>query len=347
MSCKYVFVNFITSSSPTTDTTTNGFKSPPNLLTTNDRMVNNMTTDTISITDEPVVSSMIANRRDSFQSFFTPSSSSELATYQSFTDNLHDDETDGIEYVLPLSPSLNSSPAKQNLNQHKQLEYDRFMGTDQSLFNGTAIIEKFISDSISNSVVTYDELNTCSVDNPIDIIYGGSDEWTYAEDFLLTTIAIAPATKSDATTTIALENLTDNSPKDLLSTENNINEIITIDAQMPDGEAFNSDAERQNETNDNDECRLDGKDDGGNSSEAELTDLEWLIDLKKASNMSAGLTGCANSRSTNGQLAVNTNFNGSCIIDDIDNGDDSTEREISNRDLSAEKFNKFMTQVKQ
>lgn len=346
MSCKYVFVNFITSSSPTTDTTTNGFKSPSSLLTTGDKSINNMTTDMISITDEPVISSMIANRRDSIQSFFTPSSSSELATYQSYTDHLPDDEADGIEYVLPLSPSLTSSPTKQNLNQHKHLEYDKFMGTDQTLFNGTAIIEKFISDSISNSVVTYDELNTCSVDNPIDIIYGGSDEWTYTEDFLLTTIAIAPNAKGDTASTIELENIPEGNPKDLLLMNNNVNEMTDIDAQMPGNGTHDTSKEKQPETDDNDENGLDAKDDGGNSSEAELTDLEWLIDLKKASNMSAGLT-CANNRSTIGQLATNANFNGNCIIDDIDNGDDSTEREISNRDLSAEKFNKFMTQVKQ
>lgn len=89
-------------------------------------------------------------------------------------------------------------------------------------------------------------------------------------------------------------------------------------------------------------------DDEDSSSEHELTNLGWLIDLKNLTHWPTDTT-ISNRKNSNGKLnpATTNNIISNCIIDDIDENDGCIESIVSDKDLSEERFRKFTIQVKQ
>lgn len=81
------------------------------------------------------------------------------------------------------------------------------------------------------------------------------------------------------------------------------------------------------------------------SSEQELTNLGWLIDLKNLTNWSS--QSASSRKKSMGTFNVNSDGIIKCIIDDIDDDDGCLEPIITDRDLSEERFKKFTIQVKQ
>lgn len=89
------------------------------------------------------------------------------------------------------------------------------------------------------------------------------------------------------------------------------------------------------------------EDDDESSSEHELTNLGWLIDLKNLAQWPVD---------TNSSNRKNSNANShsalvsgitSCIMNDIDDEQNAVAPVISEKDLSEERFKKFTIQVKQ
>lgn len=89
----------------------------------------------------------------------------------------------------------------------------------------------------------------------------------------------------------------------------------------------------------------DDADDDGSSSEHELTNLGWLIDLKSISaQWPVDSTNTANRKHSNGNSHASL-VNG--IMNDIDDEENNMVPAISEKDLSEERFKKFTIQVKQ
>lgn len=86
----------------------------------------------------------------------------------------------------------------------------------------------------------------------------------------------------------------------------------------------------------------DDADDDGSSSEHELTNLGWLMDLKNQWPVDSAST--ANRKHTNGNTHSSL-VNG--IMNDIDDEGNNMVPAISEKDLSEERFKKFTIQVKQ
>lgn len=88
--------------------------------------------------------------------------------------------------------------------------------------------------------------------------------------------------------------------------------------------------------------------DDDSSSENELTNLGWLIDLK---NITHWPSDSAPSRSKyfTGKTSISaaSNMISNCIIGDIDENDECIEPIVSDKDLSEERFRKFTIQVEQ
>lgn len=96
---------------------------------------------------------------------------------------------------------------------------------------------------------------------------------------------------------------------------------------------------------DDGDCDGDGGDDAdddGSSSEHELTNLGWLMDLKNQWPVDSANT--ANRKHTNGNTHTSL-VNG--IMNDIDDEGNNMVPAISEKDLSEERFKKFTIQVKQ
>lgn len=104
--------------------------------------------------------------------------------------------------------------------------------------------------------------------------------------------------------------------------------------------------EKENEY-DNGMEDIDDDDDNDDSSEQDLTNLGWLIDLKNLTTWSDNngtydRSGSSAEKSNGNAVIRNINF-----IEDIDDDDGCLGPIISDKDLSEERFNKFMSQVKQ
>lgn len=106
-------------------------------------------------------------------------------------------------------------------------------------------------------------------------------------------------------------------------------------------------AETQHEMHN--EC-IDGDDDDDSddsSSEHELTNLGWLIDLKNLAHFPSDTHSSKRDNTTKNAHALTTSTISTCIIDDIDDDNGRVEPMISDKDLSEERFKKFTIQVKQ
>lgn len=84
------------------------------------------------------------------------------------------------------------------------------------------------------------------------------------------------------------------------------------------------------------------------SSENELTNLGWLIDLKNITQWPAESTP-SRSKYLTGKTSVlaGSNMISNCIIGDIDENDECIGPIVSDKDLSEERFRKFTIQVEQ
>lgn len=91
----------------------------------------------------------------------------------------------------------------------------------------------------------------------------------------------------------------------------------------------------------------DGDDSDGSSSEHELTNLGWLIDLKNLAHFPSDTNSSKRDNATKNAHALATSTISTCIIDDIDDDNGRVEPMISDKDLSVERFKKFTIQVKQ
>lgn len=97
------------------------------------------------------------------------------------------------------------------------------------------------------------------------------------------------------------------------------------------------------------EC-IDGDDDDDSdesSSEHELTNLGWLIDLKNLAHFPSDTHSSKRDNATKNAHSLPTSTISTCIIDDIDDDNGRAEPIISDKDLSEERFKKFTIQVKQ
>lgn len=132
--------------------------------------------------------------------------------------------------------------------------------------------------------------------------------------------------------------------------EDAITQSIGDDVTINDSENL-EEGEKENEyDNEMEEDIDDDADDDDNdddSSEQDLTNLGWLIDLKNlttwSDNNNSGERNGTSAEKSNGNVAIrNISF-----IEDIDDDDGCLGPIISDKDLSEERFNKFMSQVKQ
>lgn len=99
---------------------------------------------------------------------------------------------------------------------------------------------------------------------------------------------------------------------------------------------------------DEEDAEEEDEDAGGSSSEQELTNLGWLIDLKNVTNWSTDTAmSSTHKRHSNGTSNLGGSAISNCIIDDIDDDDGCIGPIITDRDLSEERFKKFTIQVKQ
>lgn len=89
---------------------------------------------------------------------------------------------------------------------------------------------------------------------------------------------------------------------------------------------------------------FDADDDDESSSEHELTNLGWLIDLKNLAQWPVDSNNF-NKKNSNGN--THSALANSCIINDIDDENNTVAPVISEKDLSEERFKKFTIQVKQ
>lgn len=99
-----------------------------------------------------------------------------------------------------------------------------------------------------------------------------------------------------------------------------------------------------NNSNNNNNNNIDHDDDDGSSSEHELTNLGWLIDLKNLAQWPVDSAHTANKKHSNGSSHTSL-VNG--IMNDIDDEENSMVPAISEKELSEERFKKFTIQVKQ
>lgn len=110
-------------------------------------------------------------------------------------------------------------------------------------------------------------------------------------------------------------------------------------------ETYTSNA--QIEENNGEEEEDDDDDDDDRSSEQELTNLGWLIDLKNLAQWPVD-SNASSRKSHNGNTHSNlANGISSCIMNDIDDDESTMAPVISEKDLSEERFKKFTIQVKQ
>lgn len=88
--------------------------------------------------------------------------------------------------------------------------------------------------------------------------------------------------------------------------------------------------------------------DDDSSSENELTNLGWLIDLKNITQWPTD-SNSSKSKYLNGKTSVSAGGNmiSNCIIGDIDENDECIGPIVSDKDLSEERFRKFTIQVEQ
>lgn len=99
----------------------------------------------------------------------------------------------------------------------------------------------------------------------------------------------------------------------------------------------------QKELDENDDDDIDDS-----SSEHELTNLGWLIDLKNLAHFpSDAHASKRDSAAKSGSHALPTSAISTCIINDIDDDNGRVEPIVSDKDLSEERFKKFTVQVKQ
>lgn len=95
------------------------------------------------------------------------------------------------------------------------------------------------------------------------------------------------------------------------------------------------------------ENKIDDDDSDDSSSEHELTNLGWLIDLKNITHWPTDTVSSKRRNGSNNSHGTTTNTISNCIIDDIDDDEGTVEPIISDKDLSEERFKKFTIQVKQ
>lgn len=89
------------------------------------------------------------------------------------------------------------------------------------------------------------------------------------------------------------------------------------------------------------------EEDDESSSEHELTNLGWLIDLKNLTQWPVDSNVTNRKNATGNSHSSLVNGIGSCIMNDIDDDENTAAPSISEKDLSEERFKKFMIQVKQ
>lgn len=98
---------------------------------------------------------------------------------------------------------------------------------------------------------------------------------------------------------------------------------------------------------DDDDGDIDDDDSDDSSSEHELTNLGWLIDLKNLAHFPSDAHSSKRDSATKNAHALTTNTISTCIIDDIDDDNGRIEPMVSDKDLSEERFKKFTIQVQQ
>lgn len=235
----------------------------------------------------------------------------------------NDSTTHIQEYALPITP--NSSP----ISQQNSLHYELHSVSSDELYDSCClngiIIEECIDENDKFSTIRCHNTNAkvdsssenCSVH---DITYSEDSKY----DNLMQTIGIfEDGTKMSRET----------------------HKLKTIENISEENQSRNGDSDENGKQNgfNNDVEEFEDDDDVDNSSEQDLTNLGWLIDLKNLTTWSeSGRNRSSANPSNGGTLMRNIN-----IIDDIDDDDGCFGPTISDKDLSEERFNKFMSQVKQ
>lgn len=226
-----------------------------------------------------------------------------------------DPKTPIQEYTLPITP--NSSPISQPNSLH--YEFHTVSGTqiyDSCYLNGI-IIEEYVDENDKCSTVS-----TNTKDDSVSDTLAPIADVTYNEhtkyDNLMQTIELFEDDSEMPTETVE-----------------NIPEVNKIHGDYEKTEKLNGFDSGMGEQEDDDDV--------DNSSEQDLTNLGWLIDLKNLTTWSESGRNKSSANPTNGGTLLR-NIN---IIDDIDDDDGCFGPTISDKDLSEERFNKFMSQVKQ
>lgn len=244
------------------------------------------------------------------------------------------------EYVLPITP--NSSPISQTQLYAKEHTCDKIYN---SCFN-EIIVEEYLGDieKFTNNDSMDDSTNTSNNDNII--INTSCDEET---EYLSMTYD-----HMDGKDDIVVEV---NGNEGKLGATLNQTHLSSFIGKCPDSSSSHhvlfhdgghDELEKENKNDDQVKTDdIDDDNDGDNSSEPDLTNLGWLIDLKNlttwSDNNNANGRNGLSANSTKGSSIIH-NIN---IIDDIDDDDGCLGPIISDQDLSEERFNKFMGQVKQ
>lgn len=140
-----------------------------------------------------------------------------------------------------------------------------------------------------------------------------------------------------------------------LHNEMNLNvEKEFVEFAMMNGNEANVQNEENEQQIESDSCTAGksiaengNEDDDDSSSEHELTNLGWLIDLKNLTQFPVD-SNASNRKNTNTNAHSSlVNGIGNCIMNDIDDDENATAPSISEKDLSEERFKKFMIQAKQ
>lgn len=151
-----------------------------------------------------------------------------------------------------------------------------------------------------------------------------------------------------------------NSDNDNVNNNNNTIDAIKLMPYNQSTDDATTPLTDMNVNNERDSTKMDSEDgedeedveeddeDDGSSSEQELTNLGWLIDLKNVTNWSTDTaTSSTHKRHSIGSSNLSGNAISNCIIDDIDDDEGCIGPIITDRDLSEERFKKFTIQVKQ
>lgn len=252
------------------------------------------------------------------------------------------------EFVLPITP--NSSP----ISPQNYLQFENQMFCKAQALNDTysgIVMEEYVTaedmESIAHSIEETDDTITNAIPSTVEEAQSVNESicepvvshhhYPQNKDYeaLMRTIV------DDVNETDVSETGIDESTSFAAGNDKAIDSIGLRDSDETE------EIEKENENDfDNDMDDFEDDDDGDNSSEQELTNLGWLIDLKNLTTWSDN-NGTNNRNGTNATVNGNSLMRNINIIDDIDDDDGCLGPIISDRDLSEERFNKFMIQVKQ